>query len=132
MVFLLFQPHYLQPLNLTILGGSFLFEILGAWRRLLCAKKIIPLVETIKLVFFIYVRPDDFQVSRLVVDDLHGSLPVNAEVNDLNGSRPSENLHGSRPSDDLYGSRYQSHDFIPRFWLNLAYLGRLPRKSSDR
>ncbi|CAN7023293.1 unnamed protein product [Brassica rapa subsp. trilocularis] len=33
-----------------------------------------------KLVFFFrYVHPDDFRVNRLAVDDLHGSLLVNAE-----------------------------------------------------
>ncbi|WZZ85940.1 hypothetical protein YC2023_114519 [Brassica napus] len=52
---------------------------MGAWRRLLCAKQVISLVETMKLVFFSRsIRPDDFRVSRLAVDDLHGSLLVNA------------------------------------------------------
>ena len=58
-----------------------MFEILGVWRRLLCAKQVISMVETMKLVFFRYVRPNDFRVSRLAVDDLHGSLLVNADVN---------------------------------------------------
>ena len=62
---------FIEPLKLTILGGSLLFEILGAWRRLLCAKQVISLVKTMKSVL---------QVSRLVVDDLHRSLLVNAEV----------------------------------------------------
>ena len=43
---------FIEPLKLTILGGSLLFEILGAWRRLLCAKQVISLVETMKSVFF--------------------------------------------------------------------------------
>ena len=61
---------------------SLLFEIMDAWRRFLCAKQVISLVETMKLVFFFrYVRSDDFRVIRLAVDDLHGSLLVNAEVN---------------------------------------------------
>ena len=72
---------FIEPLKLMILGGSLLFEILGAWRRILCAKQVISLVETLKLIFFSRsVRPDDFLVSHLVVDDLHGSLVVNAEV----------------------------------------------------
>ncbi|WZZ70901.1 hypothetical protein YC2023_082271 [Brassica napus] len=49
-----------KPLKLTILGGSLLFEIQGAWRRLLCAKQVISLVKTMKSVFF----PDMF-VRRL-------------------------------------------------------------------
>ncbi|KAF3541468.1 hypothetical protein F2Q69_00021288 [Brassica cretica] len=66
-----------------------------------------------KLVFFSRsVRPDDFRVSRLAVDDLHGSLLVNAEVKincnaNLNGRLPRcrpDDLRGSRP-DDLRGSR---------------------------
>ncbi|KAG5382776.1 hypothetical protein IGI04_034246, partial [Brassica rapa subsp. trilocularis] len=71
---------------------SLLFEILCAWRRLMCAKQIISLVGTMKSVFFSRsVRPDDFRMTyRKIV-----------------------------------------HDFIPRFWSTLAYLGRLPRKSSD-
>ena len=72
---------FIEPLKLTILGGSLLFEIMGAWRRLLCDKKVISLVETMKLVFSRSVRPDDFRVSRLAVDDLHGNLLVNTEVN---------------------------------------------------
>ena len=68
-------------MKLTILGGSLLFEILGDWRRLICAKQVISLVETMKSVFFSRsVRPDDFQVSLLVVDDLHGSRLVDVEV----------------------------------------------------
>ncbi|WZZ71147.1 hypothetical protein YC2023_082517 [Brassica napus] len=43
---------YQDPLKLTILGESLLFEILGAWRRLMCAKQVISLVETMKLRFF--------------------------------------------------------------------------------
>ena len=34
---------FTEPLKLTILGGSLLFEILGAWRRLLWAKQVISL-----------------------------------------------------------------------------------------
>ncbi|KAF3524945.1 hypothetical protein F2Q69_00047648 [Brassica cretica] len=41
-----------QQLKLTILGGSLLFEILGAWRILMCAKQVISLVETMKSSFF--------------------------------------------------------------------------------
>ena len=58
-----------------------LFEIMGAWRRLLCAKQVISLVETMKFFFSRFVRPDDLSGSRLAVDDLHGSLMANAEVN---------------------------------------------------
>ena len=73
--------RFIEPLKLTILGVSLLFEILVDWRRLLCVKHVILLVETMKLVFFsIFVRPHDFRVSRVAVDDLHGSLLVNAEV----------------------------------------------------
>ena len=62
---------FIEPLKLTILGGSLLFEILGAWRRLMCAKQVISLVETMKLVFFSRsVRPDDLQVIRLVNADV--------------------------------------------------------------
>ena len=43
---------FIEPLKLTILGESLLFEILGAWIRLFCAKQVISLVETMKLVFF--------------------------------------------------------------------------------
>ena len=43
---------FIEPLKLTILGGSLLFEILGAWGRLMCAKQVISLVETMKSVFF--------------------------------------------------------------------------------
>ena len=46
----------IEPLKLVILGGSLLFEIMGAWKRLMCAKQVISLVETIKLRFF----PDMF------------------------------------------------------------------------
>ena len=47
----------------------------------MCAKQIISLVETMKSVFFSsYVCPDDLRVSLLTVDDLYGSLLVNAEV----------------------------------------------------
>ena len=46
----------------------------------MCAKQVISLVETMKLVFSRYVRPDGLRISRLAVDDLHGSLLVNAEV----------------------------------------------------
>ena len=42
---------FIEPLKLTILGVSLLFEIMGAWRRLLCAKQVISLVETMKSVF---------------------------------------------------------------------------------
>ena len=50
---------FIEPLKLTILSGSLLFEIMGAWRRLMCAKQVISLVETMKSVFcFRYVRPD--------------------------------------------------------------------------
>ena len=68
-------------MKLTIFGESLLFEILGAWRRLMCAKQVIFLVETMKLRFFPRsVRPDDLQVSLLDVDNLLGSRLVNAEV----------------------------------------------------
>ena len=40
------------PLKLVILGGSLLFEILSAWKRLMCAKQVISLDETMKLSFF--------------------------------------------------------------------------------
>ncbi|KAG5385000.1 hypothetical protein IGI04_036470 [Brassica rapa subsp. trilocularis] len=49
---LLYYLHLLQPLKFMIHGGSLLFEIMGAWRRLLCAKQVISLVETMKLVSF--------------------------------------------------------------------------------
>ncbi|KAF2573353.1 hypothetical protein F2Q70_00004872 [Brassica cretica] len=78
----------MEPLKLVILGGLLLFEIMGAWKRLMCAKQVISLVETMKLRFFpdlfvqtTYrsVRPDDLQVSLLAVDDLPGSRLVNPE-----------------------------------------------------
>ena len=47
---------FIEPLKLMILGGSLLFEIMGDWRGLLCAKQVISLAETMKLVFF----PDRF------------------------------------------------------------------------
>ena len=63
-------------MKLMILGGSLLFEILSAWRRLMCVKQVISLAETMKSVFFPRsVHPDDLPVA---VDDLHGSLMVNA------------------------------------------------------
>ncbi|WZZ59260.1 hypothetical protein YC2023_059367 [Brassica napus] len=43
------------PLKLTILGGSLLFEILGVWTRLIFAKQVISLVETMKSVFFFQI-----------------------------------------------------------------------------
>ncbi|KAG5388412.1 hypothetical protein IGI04_029953 [Brassica rapa subsp. trilocularis] len=47
----------------------------------MCAKQVISLVETMKSVFFPRsVRPDNLHVSRLAVDDLHGSLLVNADT----------------------------------------------------
>ena len=47
----------------------------------MCAKQFISLVETMKSVFFFKsARPDDFRVSLLAIDDLHGSLLVNAYV----------------------------------------------------
>ncbi|WZZ72507.1 hypothetical protein YC2023_083877 [Brassica napus] len=91
---------FIEPLKLTILGGSLLFEIMGAWRRLLS------------------VRPDDFRVSHLAVDDLHGSLLVNAETTF------TEVVHQTTYTKFV-------HDFVPRFWSNLAYLGRVSCKSSD-
>ena len=51
-IFILKYLWFIEPLKLTILDGSLLFGILGAWRRLLCAKQVISLVETMKLVFF--------------------------------------------------------------------------------
>ena len=48
-----------------------MFEILDAWKRLIYAKKVTSLVETMKSAFFPRsVRPND----------LHGSLLVNAKV----------------------------------------------------
>ena len=45
----------------------------------MCVKQVISLTETMKSVFFPRsVHPDDLHVA---VDDLHGSLMVNAEVN---------------------------------------------------
>ena len=81
MILILKCVWLIEPLKLTILSGSLLFEILGAWKRFLCAKQVISLVETMKSVFFSRsVRLDDFRISRLAVDDLHGSFLVNAEV----------------------------------------------------
>ncbi|KAF2612041.1 hypothetical protein F2Q70_00013297 [Brassica cretica] len=56
------------------------------------------------------VRPDDFWVSLLDVDDLHGSLLVNADMT---------------YTEVVRKMTYTKvvHDFIPRFWSNLAYLG---------
>ncbi|KAG5411520.1 hypothetical protein IGI04_007839 [Brassica rapa subsp. trilocularis] len=124
---------FIEKLKLTILGGSLLFEIQDAWRRILCAKQFISLVETIKLDFFSRsVRPYDFWVSRLAVDDLHGNLLVNVHKFDFSwatyklvverlkykSSQVSfaieilnkkyfflDDLHGSRPSDDIHVSR---------------------------
>ena len=72
---------FIEPLKLTILGKSLLFGILGAWRRFLCGKEVISLIETMKFVFFsdLFVQAT-YPVSRLAVDDLHGSLMVNADV----------------------------------------------------
>ncbi|KAG5383000.1 hypothetical protein IGI04_034470, partial [Brassica rapa subsp. trilocularis] len=62
---------FIEPLKLTILGGSLLFEIMGAWRILL------------------YVRPDD----------LHGSLLVNAYASFMTFKCVFlDDLHRSRPS----------------------------------
>ena len=85
---------FIEPLKLTILGGSLLFEILGAWRRLMCAKQVISLVETMKLVFFPrFVCPHgcrrltwkhsgqcrgyfcSWLLNVFFIDDLHGSRP---------------------------------------------------------
>ncbi|KAG5378042.1 hypothetical protein IGI04_025884 [Brassica rapa subsp. trilocularis] len=72
---------FIEPLKLTILGRSLLFEILGAWRRHMCAKQVISLVETMKSIFFSRsVLPDDFWVNLLVLDDLHGSFLVNTDA----------------------------------------------------
>ena len=43
---------FIEPLKLTILGGSLFSEILGAWRRILCGKQTILLVETMKSILF--------------------------------------------------------------------------------
>ena len=57
---------FIEPLKLTILSGSLLFEIMGAWRRLMCAKQVISLVETMKSVFSPRtVHPDNLPVSLL-------------------------------------------------------------------
>ncbi|KAG5389136.1 hypothetical protein IGI04_030677 [Brassica rapa subsp. trilocularis] len=76
-------------MKLMILGGSLLFEILSAWRRLMCVKQVISLAETMKSVFFPRsVHPDDLPVA---VDDLHGSLMMIymevVHLYDLHGSR---------------------------------------------
>ena len=39
-------------LSLYLHIGSLLFEILGAWKKLMCAKQVISLVEIMKLRFF--------------------------------------------------------------------------------
>ena len=69
---------------------SLLFEILGAWRRLMCAKQVISLVETMKSVFFpdLFVQTTYMEVfwsmqmlilqltfKCVFIDDLHGSRP---------------------------------------------------------
>ena len=46
---------FIEPLKLTILGGSLLFEILDAWKRHMCAKQVISLIETMKSVFFSHI-----------------------------------------------------------------------------
>ncbi|KAG5389019.1 hypothetical protein IGI04_030560 [Brassica rapa subsp. trilocularis] len=94
----------------------------------MCDKKVISLVETMKSVFPRFILPDDLQVSRLVVDDfqvsrlavndLHGSLLVNAKTTNTEVVRLTTYIEAV-------------HDFIPRFWSNLAYLGRFLCKSSD-
>ena len=57
---------------------SLLFEILCAWRRLMCAKQIISLVISF---FFQICSPRRLpRKSSVAVDDLHGSLMVNTEV----------------------------------------------------
>ncbi|KAG5388679.1 hypothetical protein IGI04_030220, partial [Brassica rapa subsp. trilocularis] len=73
---------------------------MSAWRRLLS------------------VRPDEFWVSRLAVDDLHGSLLINAETT------YTEVIHHTTYTKVV-------HDFILRFRSNLYYLRRLLCKSSD-
>ena len=35
---------FIEPMKLTILGGSLSFELLCAWRRLMCAKEVISLI----------------------------------------------------------------------------------------
>ena len=35
---------FIEPLKVTILGGLLSFELLCAWRRLMCAKKVISLI----------------------------------------------------------------------------------------
>ncbi|KAG5397240.1 hypothetical protein IGI04_019054 [Brassica rapa subsp. trilocularis] len=102
-----------EPLKLTILSGSLLFEILGAWRRFMCAK----------------------QVSRLAVDDLQGSLLVNAETAYMEVVHLCLlKKHSRRHTTYKEVVRLTTyievvHVFIPRFCSNLAYLGRLPCKS---
>ncbi|KAF2582730.1 hypothetical protein F2Q70_00008019 [Brassica cretica] len=79
-----------------------------------------------------FVRPDDLPVSRLAVDDLpvsrlavnnlHGSVLVNTEMTYTEVIRPTTYTEVVRPTTYIE----VVHDFIPRFWSNLAYLGRLP------
>ena len=69
---------------------------------------------------------DDFHISRLrLVLQLKNKTKKIFFLDDLHGSRTD--LHWSR-ANDLHWS---CHDFILRFWSNLAYLGRLPCKLSD-
>ncbi|CDY47353.1 BnaCnng14900D [Brassica napus] len=51
-----FGQRGFSPKDVVALSGKFLFEILGAWRRILCAKQVISLVETMKLPLTTYME----------------------------------------------------------------------------
>ncbi|KAG5400219.1 hypothetical protein IGI04_014826, partial [Brassica rapa subsp. trilocularis] len=133
--FLLSKPHHLQPLKLTILGGSLLFEILGAWRRLLCAKQVISLVETIKSVFFPYM----FAKTTFGADFVHISLFVKKkfEMTSIRLTRKSFVRQLTRKSSmilfrDSGQTLFILNDFHVSRRMGLQYLKRLSWTSSRR
>ncbi|KAG5410391.1 hypothetical protein IGI04_006710, partial [Brassica rapa subsp. trilocularis] len=110
-------------------------QILDAWRRFMCEKQVISLVETMKSVFSQSCRRLTWKSSGQCRDDLHGSRPSLFVKKNLTYIRltwkSSQTTYTEvvrltpsytevvRPT--TYIEVFQ--DFIPSFWSNLAYLG---------